>query len=277
MYHPLPKSVTIQQSNIEGLGLFATEFIPANTDLGMTHVYDERFTDNYIRLPLGGFFNHSTNPNCKVVHEDLPYKHIKLVTLQDIKVGEELTAYYSLYVPEELPKQPEYELRGYGIMPYNIKPIQAGIQYSHAIVEYVVDNYQTPAFKLFLEWAKKFKTAVLLDGGTSNHTKNRYSDEEYVGTMEGHLQALTENGIKFSTFYEPDLNDMLAGIFLIADERVFNKRKYPDFGFDYDEVNKVFVRNSDFGNQPTTEWIESIGGEKNYFLRNYLGKLPLWR
>lgn len=177
-------------------------------------------------------------------------------------------------VPEETS---EYELRGYGIMPYNIKPIQAGIQYSHAIVEYVVENYQTPAFKLFLEWAKKFKTAVLLDGGTSNHSQNRYSDEEYVGTMEQHAQALRDNGILFSEFYEPDLNDMLAGIFLIADERVFNKRKYPDFGFDYDEVNKIFVKNANFGLNPTEEWIESIGGQKNFFLRTYLGKLPLWR
>lgn len=48
------------------LGLFAKEFIPSNTDLGMTHIYDERFTDNYIRLPLGGFFNHSTSPVVKL-------------------------------------------------------------------------------------------------------------------------------------------------------------------------------------------------------------------
>lgn len=276
MYRPLPESVTIGQSLIEGLGLFAAQEIPANTNIGMTHIYDERFPDSYIRLPLGGFFNHSSEPNCKVVHEDFPYRHINLITLKDIKVGEELTAFYTLYVPEELPKAPEYELRGYGIMPYNIKPIQAGIQYSHAIVEYVVENYNTKAFKLFLEWAKKFKTAVLLDGGTSNHTKNRYSDEEYIGTMEGHLQAFTDNGITFSTFYEPDLNDMLAGIFLIADERVFNKRKYPDFGFDFDEING-FSKNVNFGLTPTKEWIESVGGEKNFFLRNYLGKLPLWR
>jgi hypothetical protein len=171
----------------------------------------------------------------------------------------------------------DYELRGYGIMPYNIKPIQAGIQYSHAIVEYVVENYNTKAFIQFLEWAKKFKTAVLLDGGTSCHSKTHYSEEEYVGTMEKHLQALTENGITFSTFYEPDMNNMLAGIFLIADERIFNKRKYPDFGFDYDLTTETFVKNANFGLKPTEEWIESIGGQKNFFLRTYLGKLPLWR
>jgi len=101
MYKPLPQSLTIGQSHIEGLGLFATENIPSNTNLGMTHIYDERFPDNYIRLPLGGFFNHSLEPNCKVIHEDFPYLHIALVTIKDIKVGEELTAYYTLYVPND--------------------------------------------------------------------------------------------------------------------------------------------------------------------------------
>lgn len=283
MYNPLPKSLTIRQSEIEGLGLFSTEFIPANTDLGMTHLYDERFPDNYIRLPLGGFFNHSDKPNCKVVHEDFPYKHINLVTINDIEPGEELTAYYTLYVPDALPIATQYELRGYGIMPYNIKEIQCGVQYSHVITEYVVDTYQTPAFKKFIEWAKKYKTAVLLSGGTSNHSKNRYSEEEYVGSMEGHMKAFEENGITFSAFYEPDMNDMLSGLFLIADERVFDKKKYPDFNFYYDEVSEKFlpITTLDINYLKSTDeytiWVKHVGGEKNVFLREYLGKMPLWR
>jgi hypothetical protein len=54
-YRPLPKSVTIKQSKIEGLGLFAIENIPAYTVLGIAHVYDEDFENRYIRTPLGGF------------------------------------------------------------------------------------------------------------------------------------------------------------------------------------------------------------------------------
>lgn len=100
MYRPLPETVTIGKSSIEGLGLFAVIDIPANTNIGMTHIYDDRFEDNYIRLPLGGFFNHSSESNCKVQYEDLPYKHINLITIKDIKAGEELTAYYTLYIPE---------------------------------------------------------------------------------------------------------------------------------------------------------------------------------
>jgi SET domain-containing protein len=105
MYRPLPKSVTIKNSSIEGLGLFATGFISSGTDLGMTHVYDERFENSYIRLPLGGFFNHSENPNCKVVDQPIDevgnvINHLRLITIKDIQPGEEITAYYTLYQPK---------------------------------------------------------------------------------------------------------------------------------------------------------------------------------
>ena len=105
MYRPLPKSVTIKNSSIEGLGLFATEFISSGTDLGMTHVYDERFENSYIRLPLGGFFNHSENPNSKVVDHSIDevgnvINHLRLIAIKDIQPGEEVTAYYTLYQPK---------------------------------------------------------------------------------------------------------------------------------------------------------------------------------
>ena len=103
-YKPLPLNLTIRESKIDGLGTFATQFIPVETDLGMTHVYDERFEDNYIRLPLGGFFNHSENPNCKIIEVLIDEKgnsnrHLRLITIKDIKAGEEITAKYTLYNP----------------------------------------------------------------------------------------------------------------------------------------------------------------------------------
>jgi len=94
MYRPLPKTVTIRDSSIEGLGLFAKEDIPANTILGVTHVYDEQFEDNYIRTPLGGFFNHSEEPNCEAFKQD---RFIILKAIKDIKKDQELTAKYWLY------------------------------------------------------------------------------------------------------------------------------------------------------------------------------------
>ena len=100
MYRPLPNNLTIKNSQIDGLGLFTTEFIPSGTDLGMTHIYDVRFPDNYIRLPLGGFFNHSITPNCEVINSnDNNINHLRLKTIVDINPGDEITAYYTIYQP----------------------------------------------------------------------------------------------------------------------------------------------------------------------------------
>ena len=92
-YRPLPDSLTIKQSSIEGLGLFATQTIPKNIDLGMIHF---SYGDLLIRTPLGGFINHSEKPNCKKLDLEDEW-HLK--TLREIKKGEELTLKYTLYTP----------------------------------------------------------------------------------------------------------------------------------------------------------------------------------
>ena len=94
MYRPLPKELTIKKSYIEGLGLFANENLSSNTELGISHIKDKRFENNYIRTPLGGFVNHSTNPNCEFYIDD---DYIKLRTIRHINEGNELTAEYWLY------------------------------------------------------------------------------------------------------------------------------------------------------------------------------------
>jgi len=106
MYRPLPDCLTIKESNIEGLGLFATEDIPAGTDLGTCHY---GFNGETIRTPLGGFYNHSDNPNCERVpmSEIYPFGTenacitcYQLIALEDIKAGKEITVKYTLYNPE---------------------------------------------------------------------------------------------------------------------------------------------------------------------------------
>ena len=99
MYKPLPNKVTIKKSYIEGLGLFAEENLVSNTELGISHIKDKRFENNYIRTPLGGFVNHSTAPNCEFYIDD---DYIKLRTIRHINIGNELTAEYWLYDMEEL-------------------------------------------------------------------------------------------------------------------------------------------------------------------------------
>ena len=134
MYRPLPKELTIKNSPIEGLGLFATEDIKKHSFIGITHVRDEQFENKYIRTPLGGFYNHSNEPNViRMVSDVLPLlkfgdlidptkttqqikdgehegensfyhlqeksdaKYMFMISIKDIKKGEELTANYNLY------------------------------------------------------------------------------------------------------------------------------------------------------------------------------------
>ena len=104
MYKPLPDSLTIKTSKVNGLGLFAKETIPQATNLGMTHV---KIGEKIFRTPLGGFINHANTPNCikvelRMSDEDLKgnqysYKKWNLVTIKDIKQGEELTLTYTFY------------------------------------------------------------------------------------------------------------------------------------------------------------------------------------
>ena len=134
MYRPLPNQLTIKNSSIEGLGLFATQDIKKNSFIGVTHIRDEQFENKYIRTPVGGFYNHSNEPNVmRMVSDILPklkfgdpvdlnisttqikdgkkegensFYHLQeksdakfmfLLSIKDIKSGEEITANYNLY------------------------------------------------------------------------------------------------------------------------------------------------------------------------------------
>ena len=99
MYKPLPESLTISPSGINGLGLFAKEGVAQGTNLGMSHL---KMGETIFRTPLGGFINHSNNHNCVKVelhmtNEKFNYKKWNLITICDIKEGEELTTQYTFY------------------------------------------------------------------------------------------------------------------------------------------------------------------------------------
>ena len=95
-YNPLPEYLTIGPSEIHGAGILAKEDIPGEVVIGISHVYDPNFLHDYIRTPLGGFINHSENPNCELI-EDENYEYKKLKTIKKIESGKELTLKYSLY------------------------------------------------------------------------------------------------------------------------------------------------------------------------------------
>ena len=130
MYRPLPLELTIKKSPIEGLGLYATKNIKSNVFIGLTHILDERFENNYLRTPLGGFYNHSDNPNIqRMITNVLPTlkfgdkapsaddksevkniagsrehlypnvyaRFMYMISIKDIQIDEELAANYNLY------------------------------------------------------------------------------------------------------------------------------------------------------------------------------------
>ena len=69
------------------------------TNLGMSHI---KLKNTIIRTPLGGFINHANEPNCAKIEllmkdDSLDYKKWNLITLTNIKEGEELTVRYTFY------------------------------------------------------------------------------------------------------------------------------------------------------------------------------------
>tara|TARA_B100000029_G_scaffold502993_1_gene579208 strand:- start:157 stop:462 length:306 start_codon:yes stop_codon:yes gene_type:complete len=96
-YRPLPETLTIDKSDINGLGLFAVTEIESDLNIGITHIIDSH-TNEIIRTPLGGFINHSEQPNSRLVHVG---RYSYLIPNRDIKVGEEITLKYGMYNPLE--------------------------------------------------------------------------------------------------------------------------------------------------------------------------------
>ena len=98
MYRPLPDTLSIGRSDIDGLGLFAVEEIARGTILGITHIQHSEFSDGWIRTPLGGFYNHSKTPNCYLGKRYLETVEVReLITLKDLRLGDELTCTYTLW------------------------------------------------------------------------------------------------------------------------------------------------------------------------------------
>ena len=108
----------IEESMINGQGLFASTDIPKGTDLGVSHVsieIDKMSEPELIRTPLGGFINHQpivtelidkelvevSGPNCEKIKSRPQGNKTEwnLVTRKDIKAGEELTLHYTFYKP----------------------------------------------------------------------------------------------------------------------------------------------------------------------------------
>jgi len=170
----------------------------------------------------------------------------------------------------------ELELRMYFFVPYNISPIQQGIQAGHASLEYARLYGNTKLFKDFID---NHKTWIILNGGTTNDEVPE--DHKYYGSLNKIRKDIFNNNIELGFFREPDLSSALTAVCFIADERVFNWEDYPDFKSylisdaediriinmikktDVEELKKVFE-------EQYNKWLELIGGPKNEFLKDLI-------
>jgi len=172
----------------------------------------------------------------------------------------------------------ELELRMYFFVPYNISPIQQAIQAGHAALRYAVTHSDDDTLKAFVD---HHETWVILDGGTTNEEMD--FDGIPLGTLNQIGEGLSQNGIDFSFFHEPDLNHALTAVCFICDERVFNKKNYPDF-IDYviekslpiegAAIVRLRLKSADDlqeeYNSLYKEWVRLVGGVKNVYLRELL-------
>jgi|TARA_B100000927_G_C16272654_1_gene392161 hypothetical protein len=93
VYKPLPDGLYVSNSDIAGQGLFTNRKLEVGTELGLSH---KMIDDNLIRTPLGGFINHSEEPNVQKYQIGNDY-FIKVI--KEINPGEEITLKYNWYNP----------------------------------------------------------------------------------------------------------------------------------------------------------------------------------
>lgn len=152
----------------------------------------------------------------------------------------------------------------YGLVPYNISPIQQGIQFGHAVVEYGLIYGDTDEYQ---KWAREDKTFIILNGGTTNtNPEARGSLNQYAGSIE-------ILGIRKALFHEPDLGDQLTAVVFLVDDRVFDKEAWPNYA---GEDTESYLYN------PTEYWHwkmkfseNEAEADKIVFLRDFLKSFKL--
>lgn len=173
-----------------------------------------------------------------------------------------------------------------GLVPYNLSPIQQGIQFGHAVQEYnneildliveksrglILEPKYRQTLSAFERWAKFDKTFIILNGGTTN------TNIEKLGTLNQHQATLKENKILVASFYEPDLGDQLTAVVFLVDDRVFDKVTWPDFVY---ENETDYVSNPKCYDTQFYEWkMKFSDNEKEadqiIFLRDWLKNFRL--
>ena len=154
-----------------------------------------------------------------------------------------------------------YHYRMYSMVLRQLTPMQKGIQSLHTVVEYSemmkLNNVSELTKKAYEAWANRDKTMIVLDAGTS-------------ADLVDVIFKLRELGVPHTVFREPDLYGCITSVCFVADERVWDTKKYPT----YEQYLNEFVLNS-MDNPPTREtWQTTIFGtidpEPYFALREFI-------
>ena len=97
---------------------------------------------------------------------------------------------------------------------------QIGIQFGHAVVRYIKRNFAMPQCT---EWIEFDETFVILNGGSTNNNPDR------LGELNLIVETLKQNRIIHETFTEVNVGDQLTAVVILVDDRVWNRKKWPDF------------------------------------------------
>lgn len=157
-------------------------------------------------------------------------------------------------------KDNRYEWRMYSLVMYNISSMQKGVQTVHSCLDYANTYKDSESLKQYIQ---EDKTLIILDGGTSSD-------------LTGLLYMLGENKIEFGRFIEPDLNYSVTSVCFLADEKVWDRKNYPDYEDWLGICGKSVIFLMSNPSQPLVEsesyqeWLQFIGGEKNLFLRELI-------
>lgn len=157
----------------------------------------------------------------------------------------------------------EKELRQvmYGFVMYQLgATIHAGIQYGHAKDEFSIKYGRTKTFK---RWLHKDKVYMIKNGGTTNSVS---------GGLQTRIKELEERKIKYATFREEDMDNILTSIAFLIDERVWDTDKYPS-------LEDLAAPGNKFGDFKDIYFFEKqakVLEKKGIFeLRKWLAKFPL--
>ena len=138
----------------------------------------------------------------------------------------------------------------YSLVLRQLSPIQKGVQSAHLIVEYANKFHKLTEY---IQWVNVDKTIIMLDGGTYQEMKEC-------------REKLSDFGVPYMAFYEPDLGNIVTSISFLVEDKVWDSKTYPANEEELDDIS------SDID---ISVWLIMMGGKRNLEFRKFLSSKRL--